>query len=94
MLEEIVLNIIAANAINFDWTETPEASIVSEGSSLEDFVAVKGNEHLAAYVNQVWSYNEGVLSLTLAIPEPSLFGVLAGLGALALVGTRRRRKKA
>lgn len=92
--EEIVLNIIAANAINFDWTETPEASIVSEGSSLEDFVAVKGNEHLAAYVNQVWSYNEGVLSLTLAIPEPSLFGVLAGLGALALVGTRRRRKKA
>ena len=93
--EEIVLNIIAANAINFDWTETPEASIAAtEGSSLEDFVAVKGNEHLAAYVNQVWSYNEGVLSLTLAIPEPSLFGVLAGLGALALVGTRRRRKKA
>ena len=93
--EEIVLNIIAANAINFDWSETPEASIATEGSSLEDFVEVKGKEHnLAAYVNQVWSYSEGVLSLTLAIPEPSLFGVLAGLGALALVGTRRRRKKA
>ena len=33
-----------------------------------------------------------VLNYVSAIPEPSAFGLLAGLGALALVASRRRRK--
>lgn len=37
-------------------------------------------------------HNVSYSTLTL-VPEPSTFGLLAGLGALALVGTRRRRVK-
>ena len=40
-----------------------------------------------------WSYDGLTLSLRFSpIPEPSAFGLLAGTLALALAGTRRRRK--
>ncbi|MBP3302409.1 MAG: hypothetical protein J6L64_04685 [Opitutales bacterium] len=42
-----------------------------------------------------WAYNTDTktLSLTLTIPEPSAFGLLAGVGALVLCVSRRKRRK-
>ena len=42
-----------------------------------------------------YAYNSetGIGTLTLTIPEPSAFGLLAGVGALALVVSRRKRRK-
>ena len=42
--------------------------------------------------HNVETYEDLNLNAIAAVPEPSAFGPLAGLGALALVGTRRRRR--
>ncbi len=82
--ESIALKIIVGNAISYNGTtitaETVD-SFVEYGSAFADY-------------SKTWEYANGNLTLTLssAVPEPSMFGLLAGLGALALVGARRRRK--
>lgn len=40
---------------------------------------------------QIPDLQAGTVFLSYNIPEPSVFGMLAGIGALALAGTRRRR---
>ncbi|MGN0835444.1 MAG: beta strand repeat-containing protein [Candidatus Spyradosoma sp.] len=86
------LTIISSSAISFNSTET--GSLTSD--IIESYFDA-GNSVLGSYSSYLreWSYNTtNGLQLTLTIPEPSVFGLLAGLGALALAGSRRRRKKA
>ena len=56
--------------------EAPEFTVIDSNTG-KTFTAVYSSE------------NGGTVSV---IPEPSMFGLFAGLGALLLVGTRRRRK--
>ncbi len=58
-------------------TSTSEVSFSALSTGSSDYATV------GSYSNLSGSY---------AIPEPSAFGMLAGLGALALVASRRRRK--
>ena len=87
--ENDVLKIITSSVIKFN-TGSEDVSLTSDNLDLfvNDFVTLKGWDGLAD-----WSYADNMLSVTLTIPEPSTFGLLAGLGALALAGTRRRRRK-
>lgn len=68
------------NGIATFWTDAGSDNF--KVGSVADLGTLAGNDEAFEYY---------VKKMTL-IPEPSTFGLLAGLGALALVGTRRRRR--
>ena len=79
--ETLALNLATETSLNFSVADSNFANSFSQDS----FTLGAGWDGWT-----ITSYANGVI--TLSVPEPSMFGLLAGLGALALVGARRRRK--
>ncbi|MGN0834660.1 MAG: PEP-CTERM sorting domain-containing protein [Candidatus Spyradosoma sp.] len=89
-------------------TETTTKTLSSSEATIFDVVLSfdelqtwsTGNKIMVAVAGPAFTPAENTYTVKIkdvsysTVPEPSAFGLLAGLGALALAGTRRRRRKA
>ncbi len=77
------------------WDNTKNAYVIEKDATALETVTYNGNMNggdanttMGSLVNSDYNASANVV----VIPEPSAFGMLAGLGALALVAARRRRR--
>jgi len=88
--DSIVLNLLASNTITFGST-----TLTSDNANtlVDNYFDTSSLGDTYKDYLRTWGYDSNTLSLTLTIPEPSAFGLLAGTFALALAVSRRRRQK-
>ncbi len=89
-VEQISVAVVTSNNIEFGSTELNTAS----DSDVTELVNASGvTINSGIYQVTAWTYTDNTLYVSAQLPEPSMFGVIAGLGALALAATRRNRRR-
>ena len=90
-----VAEYVGSNATNVSSIALPASSTISPFGPIVysfDNLVADANGAISFTVKGVGAHSAAISAISVVIPEPSAFGLLAGLGALALVGTRRRRR--
>ncbi len=90
--DKMMLNVLNSTSITFGAESESLVSGVTLSSDLDGYFDEASLGDYAKYARE-WAYDGEMLTLTMTIPEPSAFGLLAGLGALALCVSRRRRNR-
>ena len=81
LLKEQTISLVSTGTqVRTDHSAFKAIAITVDGNAVSDYIATQ-------------SEDGKTISISRAVPEPSLFGLLAGTLALALAGTRRRRRK-
>ena len=96
---ESAVNVVLTYLKSNDTTKYDSTFILQIGGTSVSSVAPESNTTFLYNGNtRLWTnggkdtFGNITLKSASAVPEPSAFGMLAGLGALALVASRRRRK--
>ena len=90
------LTVITASAISFNYDDLGTVTVPTSELIESYFSADKSDLGEFSSYARKWNYDSTndtlTLTFTAAVPEPSMFGLLAGAGALAFVAARRRRR--
>ena len=80
------------NGVNVETLATYNGDMQNGADQMKYFVGTNGASFGTVSLTNEKLTDAASIKALAGIPEPSTFGLLAGLGALALVGARRRRR--